>query len=74
MSKFLTGTVQYILYFSECHPYIARPNAHIFHYFTFGFVYCCELLDTTALLVLGTQALRYTRNNICKICVYDDTI
>ena len=28
-------------------------------------VYCCVLLDNTALLELGTQAFRYTRNNIC---------
>ena len=30
-----------------------------------GCVYCCELLDITALLELETQAFRYTSNNIC---------
>ena len=28
-------------------------------------VYCCVLLDITALLELGIQAFRYTHNNIC---------
>ena len=28
-------------------------------------VFSCELLDTTALLELWTQAIRYTRNDIC---------
>ena len=45
---------------------IAHPNIYIFlklFYFEI-LVYCCELLDATALLELGTQAFRYTRNYI----------
>ena len=43
----------------------------IFIYFFIPFfyfeicVYCCELLDTTALMELETQAFCYTHNNIC---------
>jgi hypothetical protein len=32
-------------------------------------VYCCELLDTTALMEQGTQAFRYNRNNI-NMCMW----
>ena len=57
-----------LLYFSQCHSDIARFNIYIFLnsiILLLDCVYCCELLDTTALLELGTQAFRYTRSNIC---------
>ena len=50
----------YILYFSQCHSDIARPNIYTFLNYVLHFyicVYYWELLDTTALLELGTQAI-----------------
>ena len=48
-----------LLYYGmdSMHVSIAAEWNCYFHY--------CELLDTTALLELGTQVFRYTRNNIC---------
>ena len=42
----------------------------IFYFILRGIcVYCVVFLGITALLELETYASRYTRNNICKICV-----
>jgi hypothetical protein len=60
----------FLLYFNLCHSDIAHPNTYIFLnsiILLLGCVYyvCCELLDITAQLELGTQAFCYTHNNIC---------
>ena len=62
-------TVLYSTVFSLCHSDIAHPNIYIFLNYIIlllGCVYCCELLDSTALFELETQAFHYTHNNICE--------
>jgi hypothetical protein len=58
-----------LLYFSQCQSDITQFNIFIFLHSSLLLLdvcmYCSELLDTTALLELGTQAIRYTHNNIC---------
>ena len=51
-----------ILFYCTLVNAIARPSISIF--LNSICVYCCVLLDTTALLELETQAFHYTHNNI----------
>ena len=55
-------------YFAQLISYVYILNSIL--YFKCVCIVRSYLLDITALLELETQAFRYTRNNICKTCMW----